>query len=126
MSQAKKKPVKGAKNKNQYVAGFSDSYDFILIQLKDFFFNKGFTKKSGKWTFTKFCILCQLYDYADEIVKDFKYTPEQLLELINHHQERTEKFEKILTIMASEKQAKQDKILSKVNIDLGDIENGEE
>lgn len=125
MSQTKETPVKGAKNKNQYVCGFNDSYDFILTKLKDFFFDNEFIKKDGKWTFTKFCILSKLYDYADEVLEGFQYTPDQLLGLIEYHNERADKFKVILDKLALEKKLKDAKILSRINIDLGDVSSEE-
>ncbi len=98
-----------SKYSRQYVTGFSLHFDIILKKLIDHLFEKEIIDSDTKWTFTQYCILRTLFDYADEVIKDFQYTPEQLTTLIEEHDKLKKKFEKKLKEMAgiSEKSARE-------------------
>ena len=89
-----------SKYSRQYVTGFSLHYDIILKKLIDHLFEKEIIDSDTKWTFTQYCILRTLFDYADEVVKGFQYTPEQLTALIEEHERLKNKFERKLKEIA--------------------------
>lgn len=123
---AKSKEKEDEDYQSQYVWGANENYDAILYKLRKHLFNNGKIDKNSKWTLTKFALFRLLFDYGDEIVKGFEYTPEQLIEIIEYHTKMKEKFEGILRELAANKQEITEKILSQfeVNSEEDEKEDG--
>jgi hypothetical protein len=94
----------GNKHSSQYLAAFNPSYNIVLQKLIEYLYNKDIIPTDKKMRFTKFAILRVLFDYADEVVKGFHYTPEQLVELIDMHDSMKTKFERLLKEMSENPQ----------------------
>lgn len=109
---------------SQYVVGFNEEYDTILTKLKIHLFKKQMINAKSKWAFTKYAILRLLYDHAKDVIKGFKYTPEQLVELIEYHKKLQSKFKKELKNLAESKKEVTEEILK--NIDFNEGEEDEE
>jgi len=101
----------------QYVGSFTLYYDVILHKLIDYLFENQIIEADSKYTFTQFCILRTLFDFASDVVNDFQYTPEQLVDLIDSHKKMTRKFESMLKKMIEEKDAMTNEVLSELEDD---------
>jgi hypothetical protein len=110
---------------SRYVWGTkNDHYDIIFQKLIDYLFANGEVDKDSKWTLTKYALFRLLYDYADEVINNFTYTPEQLIELIEYHEDKVEKFKKHLKRLASSKKEVTEQLLKDIGIEFET--NGEE
>jgi hypothetical protein len=97
-------------NMKQYSTAFSLSYDVILKKLIDYLFDENIIDADSKWSFTKFCILRVLFDYADEVIKGYTYTPDQLVELIDTHTRFRNKFQDLLSVQSDFLQYKKEAV----------------
>ncbi len=99
---------------SQYNAAFNMNYDKILLQLIEHFYQNGTIESDSKYGLANFSILRTLFDYIDEIVPDFQYTPEQLLQLIDEHDKLKTKFEQKLVAMQGETEEKVEKVIVEI------------
>lgn len=110
---------------NRYAWGTKkDHYDIIFQKLIDYLFANGEIDRDSKWTMTKYALFRLLYDYADKVIGNFSYTPEQLIELIEYHKDKLEKFKKHLKNLASSKKKVTNQLLKDFDIEFET--NGEE
>ncbi len=110
-----KKKGTGEKTKlSQYNASFSMHYDVILRKLLLYFYENGIINSDSKFGLANYCILRTLFDYVDEVIKDYPYTPEQLVALIEEHDILKTKFEKKLILLAEIKQEQQEKVMLEI------------
>lgn len=93
---------------SQYNAAFNLSYDIILLQLAEHFYQNGTIESPSKYRLANFSILRTLFDYVDEVIEDYPYTKEQLVQLIDEHDTLKTKFEQKLLALAGETQRKID------------------
>ena len=98
----KKKSDSKEETMSQYNASFNLYYDVILQQLAEFFFETNITESDSKYGIAHYSIMRTLFDYVDEVVKDFKYTGEQLVALIDEHEKLKKKFEQKLLSLTEE------------------------
>jgi len=110
----KKKGAEKKQEMSQYNASFSMHYDVILRKLIEYFYGKGTIDSDSKYGLANYCILRTLFDYVDEVVKDYPYTPEQLVKLIEEHDILKTKFEKKLILLAEIKQEQQEKVMLEI------------
>lgn len=101
-------------NIEQFVTGFNLHYATIMNKLKDYLFAEEVIERDSKWALTKYAMLRTLFDYADEVVSGFSYSPEQLVELIDEHTKFKEKFEKMLKEISADKKEKFEEVIEKV------------
>ena len=99
---------------SQYNASFSMHYDVILQKLITYFYNNETIDSDSKYGLANYCILRTLFDYVDEVVKDYTYTPEQLVKLIEEHDFLKTKFEKKLLLLTEIKQEQQEKVMLEI------------
>lgn len=95
----------------RYVTGFNLYYDSVLQDLIEYLLQKELLKTDGKWSFTSFCILRTLFDYADEVVRGWEYSPEQLVDLIDMHGSLKTKFENILKEIAGVQEERTERVM---------------
>ena len=111
-------PIKKSEEKkiqmSQYNAAFNMNYDKILLQLIEHFYQNGTIESDSKYGLANYSILRTLFDYIDEIVPDFQYTPEQLLQLIDEHDKLKIKFEQKLVAMQGETEEKVEKVIVEI------------
>ncbi|KKM67434.1 hypothetical protein LCGC14_1471240, partial [marine sediment metagenome] len=93
MPYTKSKSIEKKDQTSQYNASFNLYYDVILKQLAEFFYQNGTIESDSKYGLANYSILRTLFDYVDEVIDDFPYTPEQLVSLIEEHEKMKEKFE---------------------------------
>ncbi|KKL48070.1 hypothetical protein LCGC14_2329200, partial [marine sediment metagenome] len=74
----------------------------------------GIINSDSKFGLANYCILRTLFDYVDEVIKDYPYTPEQLVALIEEHDILKTKFEKKLILLAEIKQEQQEKVILEI------------
>ena len=96
---------------SQYNASFNLHYDTILQQLAEHFYQNGTTESDSKYGIAHFSILRTLFDYIDEVVEDFEYTPEQLVQLIDEHDKLKNKFEQKLLHVSEKSQEKIEEVI---------------
>lgn len=99
---------------SQYNASFNLHYDVILKDLAEFFYQNDVIESDSKYGLANYSILRTLFDYADEVIEDFPYTPEQLVSLIEEHDRLKTKFEQKLLAIAGEKEEKIEKVMSEI------------
>ena len=114
MTVSKQKKIEKKDQTSQYNASFNLYYDVILKQLKTFFYENGTIESDSKYGLANYSILRTLFDYVDEIIEDYPYTPEQLVSLINEHEKLKEKFEQKLLALTGEKKENILKVVSKI------------
>lgn len=102
------------KDGEQFVTQFNKSFSIMFHDLKLFLFEKGLIDADTKWGLTKFCMLRTFFDFADEVVRGFEYSPEMLVELIDEHDRLKTKFENILKKLSTEKQEKKQKVMAEI------------
>jgi len=110
----KQKSTEKKPQMSQYNASFSMHYDVILRKLVEYFYENGTISSDSKYGLANYCILRTLFDYVDMVVKDYPYTPEQLVALIEEHDFLKTKFEKKLILLAEIKQEKQEKVMAEI------------
>ena len=98
----------------QYNTSFNLSYDVILKDLAEFFYQNNITESDSKHGLANYSILRTLFDYVDEIIEDYPYTPEQLVSLIEEHDRLKTKFTQKLLAIAGEKEEKMEKVMSEI------------
>lgn len=108
-----KKPMK-KEEMSQYNASFSMHYDVILRKLITYFYEKGIIDSDSKYGLAMFSILRTLFDYVDEVIPDYSYTPEQLVALIEKHETFKNKFEQKLLALVEQKDEKIEKVMSEI------------
>jgi hypothetical protein len=99
---------------SQYNASFNLYYDVILQQLASYFFNNDIIDSDSKYGLAHYSILRTLFDYVDEVVKDYPYTSEQLVSLIEEHDTLKTKFEQKLLSLAGDADEKMLKVMSEI------------
>ena len=99
---------------SQYNASFNLHYDVILQDLASYFYQNGTTESDSKYGIAHFSILRTLFDYIDEVVEDYKYTPEQLVGLIEEHNMLKTKFEQKLLHISEKSQEKIEEVMSNI------------
>ena len=97
---------------SQYNASFNLSYDVILQNLASYFYQNDITESDSKYGIAHYSIMRTLFDYIDKVVKDFQYTPEQLVSLIEEHEMLKNKFEQKLLQLEEENQNKIESVMS--------------
>ena len=102
---------------SQYNAAFNMHYDVILLDLAKYFYQNETILSPSKYGLANFSILRTLFDYVDEVVEDYPYTPEQLVQLIDEHDMLKTKFEQKLIALAGEKQEKIGKAVAEIESD---------
>ncbi len=111
-------PIKKSEEKkiqmSQYNAAFNMNYDKILLQLIEHFYQNGTIESDSKYGLANYSILRTLFDHIDEIVPDFQYTPEQLLQLIDEHDKLKTKFEQKLVAITGETEEKVEKVIAEI------------
>ncbi len=106
--------IKKKEQMSQYNASFNMYYDVILKQLIEHFYQNETIDSDSKYGLANYCILRTLFDYVDEVVEDYPYTPEQLVALIEEHTLLKNKFEKKLIILNGEKEENKEKVLLEI------------
>jgi hypothetical protein len=99
---------------SQYNAAFNLYYDTILQLLAEHFYQNEIIDSNSKYGLANFCILRTLFDYVDEIVRDYPYTSEQLVSLIEEHDRLKTKFEQKLIALSEETQEKLDDVMASI------------
>ena len=99
---------------SQYNVSFNMHYDVILQQLAEKFFQDEIIESDSKYGIAHYSILRMLFDYVDEVVKGFQYSPEHLVLLIEEHDKLKTKFEAKLLALAGEKQDKIDSMVLEI------------
>lgn len=99
---------------SQYNASFNLHYDVILQKLAEYFFQNGTIESDSKYRIAHFSILRTLFDYIDEVVEDYEYTPEQLVLLIEEHDMLKTKFEQKLLHISEKSQEKIEEVVSNI------------
>lgn len=99
---------------SQYNASFNLHYDVVLQELTKHFFQNGTIESDSKYGIAHFSILRTLFDYIDEVIKDYPYTPEQLVALIEEHEKLKTKFERKLLVLVEKKQEKMESVMSEI------------
>ena len=112
-----KKSEEGKIKMSQYNAAFNLSYDTVLLQLAKYFYQNGTIESDSKYGLANYSILRTLFDYVDEVVEDWSYTPEQLVSLIDEHNKLKTKFEQKLLTLEGEKQQKIKETVANIEID---------
>jgi len=102
---------------SQYNAAFSMAYDVILKDLANYFFQNGIIESDSKYKLANYSILRTLFDYVDEVVEDYPYTPEQLVALIEEHDALKTKFETKLLALVGEKGEKLEKVMLEIDVE---------
>lgn len=102
---------------SQYNAAFNLSYDAVLLQLAEHFYQNDTIESPSKYGIANFSILRTLFDYVDEVIEDWEYTPEQLVQLIDEHDKLKNKFEQKLLALAGETQEKIDETVANIEVD---------
>jgi hypothetical protein len=114
MTPTEKTPNNDKVKMSQYNAAFNANYDVILLQLVDHFYQNGTIESDSKYGLANYSILRTLFDYVDEVIPDFQYTPEQLLQLIDEHDKLRTKFEQKLLAIAGETEGKIEKVIANI------------
>jgi len=114
MTPTKKTPNNDKIKMSQYNAAFNANYDVVLLQLVDHFYQNGTIDSDSKYGLANYSILRTLFDYVDEVIPDFQYTPEQLLKLIDEHDKLKTKFEQKLFTIAGETEGKIEKVIAEI------------
>ena len=91
---------------SQYNAAFNLYYDTILLLLAEYFYQNEIIASNSKYGLANFSILRTLFDYIGEVVPNYEYTPEQLVDLIEEHGRLKTKFEQKLIALSQESQEK--------------------
>lgn len=97
---------------SQYNAAFNLYYDKVLQDLASYFYQNDITESDSKYGIAHYSIMRTLFDYIDEVVEGFQYTPEQLISLIEEHEMLKNKFEQKLIMQAAENQNKIENVMS--------------
>ena len=97
---------------SQYNASFNLHYDVILQELAKHFYQNGTIESDSKYRIAHYSIMRTLFDYIDEVVEDWSYTPEQLVALIEEHEILKNKFEQKLLTITGEKQEKIESVVA--------------
>jgi len=97
---------------SQYNASFNLYYDKILQELASYFYQNDITESDSKYGIAHYSIMRTLFDYIDEVIEDFQYTPEQLVSLIEEHEMLKNKFEQKLLRLEGEKQEKIESVVA--------------
>lgn len=103
-----------SKNKKKYIqwyTRFTEEEDLIMHKLRKYLFEKEITDSKHKYTFIKYCCLNTLWDYADEIIDNFTYTEEELVELAEKHKKLSEKYTEMLGVITGVKEEKKTEVL---------------
>ena len=117
MPTATSKKTEKKETMSQYNASFNLHYDVILKSLAEFFYQNGIIESDSKYGLANYSILRTLFDYVDEVLDDFPYTPEQLISLIEEHGILKKKFEAKLLILIGENDEKVLKVMSEIESD---------
>nr|BDI55182.1 MAG: hypothetical protein [uncultured archaeon] len=108
--QSKKEPT------SQYNAAFNMHYDVILRDLANYFFQNDIIESDSKYGLANYSILRTLFDYVDEVVEDYFYTPEHLVALIEEHDKLKTKFEAKLLTLVGKKGEKLEKVMLEIDV----------
>lgn len=112
MTPKEKKEEEKKPEMSQYNAAFNLYYDVILQDLANYFYQNDITESDSKYGIAHYSIMRTLFDYIDEVVEGFQYTPEQLVSLIEEHEMLKNKFERKLLVQAEETQNKMESVMS--------------
>lgn len=95
----------------QWVTRLSTEESLIIHKFREYLFEKGYIDSNRKYPTIKFCVLNTLFEFADEIIPDFTYQPEELVELIDKHEKLAGKFRERLKIISKVNEEKEKEVI---------------
>ncbi len=94
----------------QWVTRLNNAESVIMHNLREYLFKNKLIDSDTKYGLMKYCALSTLFEFADEVIPDFVYDADDLLELIEKHDSLKTKFEHRLKLLQEVKSEREEKI----------------
>lgn len=98
----------------QWYTQFATAEALIFHQLREFLFKNKLTDSNTKYACLKYCAMNTLFEYADEIIPDYTFEAEDLVELIDKFDKLKKKFEDRLRLLSQTQAELTEKVLDEI------------
>lgn len=106
--------AKQKKYTEQWYTQFAISEAIIFHQLREHLFKKKFIDSNTKYATLKYCAMNTLFEFADEIIPDYAFEAEDLVELIDKFDKLKQKFEGRLRLLSKAQTEITEKVMENI------------